>query len=192
MKTKMLTTVALVMAVSTLAISADEKRIPTLKAGKCEITLLDSNGITPLEGAQLELKQAEDGKTAVSAVASKSGLCEITVSEGRYVLTVDAEPITLLNASKDGEMAWARIVLSDSPMMLGGAVGASTATYTFMGFSGKAALATLVAAGTISAGTAAAIIKQSEDKRSERRRRRRQPQPSPSPSPSPTPRPNSN
>jgi len=147
------------MLTATALIAAQgEKRIPTLKIGKCEITLLDSNGIKPLSGATLSLQQAENGKTVVSAVAGKSGLCKITVAEGRYVLSVNDKPVTLLNASKDGQMAWARIVLSDSPMMVGGQEGATTATFTFLGLSGKAAVTAAVAAGVITVGAGGAII----------------------------------
>ena len=158
MKSTILTTVAMLMAVSTLVTSAAEKRIPTLKVGKCAITLLDSNGIKPLDGAKLDLKQAENGETAVSAVANKSGLCEITVTEGRYILSIDDKPITLVNAAKDGELAWARIVVSESPMMVGGQEGATEATFTFMGLSGPAAVTAAVAAGVITVGAGGAII----------------------------------
>jgi len=151
-----LTTATILMAATTLLASTVEKRIPTLKVGKCAITILDRNGIKPLSGATLELKQADDGKTAVSAVANKSGLCEITVAEGRYVLSINAKPVTLINAAKDGELAWARIVLSDSPMMVGGQEGAEDGTAsTFFGLSGKKlAIGGLLAAGAVGGGIA--------------------------------------
>jgi len=158
MKQTLLASLALLLTATTLTAAQGEKRIPTLKVGKCEITLLDSNGIKPLSGATLTLQQAESGKTAVSAVASKSGLCAITVTEGRYVLSVNDKPVTLLNAAKDGQMAWARIVLSDSPMMVGGQEGATTATFTYLGLSGPQAVAAAVAAGVITVGAGGAII----------------------------------
>ncbi len=158
MKSTILATVIILMAASTLMTSAAEKRIPTLKVGKCAITLLDSNGIKPLDGAKLDLKQAENGETSVSAVANKSGLCEITVTEGRYILSINDKPITLVNAAKDGELAWARIVVSESPMMVGGQEGATEATFTFMGLSGPAAVTAAVAAGVITVGAGGAII----------------------------------
>jgi len=154
----MMTVTVMMMAATTLMAATPEKRIPTLKVGKCAITLLDSNGIKPLSGAGLLLTNAEDGKVAVSAVANKSGLCEITVAEGRYLLSINEKPVTLLNASKEGEMAWARIVLGDSPMLVGGQEGATEATFTFMGLSGQAAVTAAVAAGVITVGAGGAII----------------------------------
>ncbi len=124
----MMTAVALVAASAMVAGAADtvvQKRIPTIHLEKCAITLLDADGIKPLAGAALALNQAEDGKTVVSAVANKAGLCEITVAEGRYVLTVNERPITLINAAKDGQLAWARIVVSETPMLVGGQEGAT-------------------------------------------------------------------
>ncbi len=181
MKTTMMMTVAMLMASTALVSAADGKRIPTLKVGKCEITLLESNGIKPLEGAKLDLNQAVDGKTVVSAVANKSGLCEITVAEGRYILSINEKPITLINAAKDGEMAWARIVLSESPMMIGGAVGAtSTVTYMFMGVK-YTTLAAAIAAATAAGVGVDQIVQNNEGGSDEG------PGPSPSPSPSPTP-----
>lgn len=152
MRTTILTTVTILMAVSTLVTSADERRIPTLKIGKCVITLLDSNGIKPLDGAKLELKQAENGKTSVSAVANKSGLCEITVAEGRYILSINEKPITLVNATKDGALAWARIVVSPSPMMIGGQEESVEATSSFMGL-GVPGLAAAAAGGGLLIGS---------------------------------------
>jgi hypothetical protein len=159
MKTSMMTMTAMMMAATTLVAATSETRIPTLKVGKCAITLLDSNGIKPLSGATLDLKQAENGKTAVSAVANKSGLCEITVAEGRYVLSINEKPVTLLNATKDGEMAWARIVVSESPMMVGGQEGATeaTVTYTLLGVKYTTWAAAVAAAAVAGVGINAIV-----------------------------------
>lgn len=116
--------IAAVIAASTsLSNAAESKRIPTLSLGKCSITILDSNGIKPLAGATLALNQAADGKAAVTAVANKAGKCEISVAEGSYVLCVNEKPVTLINASKEGTMDWARIVVSETPMLIGGQAG---------------------------------------------------------------------
>ncbi len=151
-----------IVAGSTLITNGSEnvvqRRIPTLQLGSCAITLLDSDGITPLKGAILTLNQVEDGAPVLEKTANQAGLCEITVSEGRYVLHVNERPITLINASEAGELAWARIVVSDTPMLVGGQDGAMEAEggrrlFTFFGLQGgKAVAAAFAAAGAVGGG----------------------------------------
>jgi hypothetical protein len=166
-----MTAVAMIAVSAMVAGAADtvvQKRIPTIHLEKCAITLLDADGIKPLAGAALALNQAEDGKTVVSAVANKAGLCEITVAEGRYVLTVNERPITLINAAKDGQLAWARIVVSETPMLVGGQEGAteeeeSKKLFAFFGLSGAPAVGAAVLVGAAAVGGGYAVYDNNKD-----------------------------
>lgn len=150
---------ALSVTLGLTAQAADEaKRIPHFKTGDLTITLLDTDGINPLAGAALTLTDAQSGDQVVEAQASKSGVCEINLENGRYVLGVDGKNITVVDASEQGDMDWARIIVNDSSMMVGGQAGETVATFTFLGLTGDAAVAAAVAAGVITVGAGGTII----------------------------------
>ncbi|MBT3192688.1 MAG: hypothetical protein HN341_09060 [Verrucomicrobia bacterium] len=145
--------VALAMATTVVASETQKStaRIPSLKSGKCSITLLDKDGIKPLAGATLSLQSAKGADQVLAATASDAGLCVLDIAEGRYVLSVNEKVLTLLDVSEEGQLAWCRIVMSDEPMLIGGQ-GEEGAGFTFMGLKGGAGVA--AAAGTGLAGAA--------------------------------------
>ena len=157
--------VAVALASSVMAADVQKKKanVPSVKAGKCSITLLDADGIKPLANAKLKLQSTKDAKKVVKADANKAGLCVLkNVEEGRYVLSVNDKVLTLFDVSKDGKLAWCRIIVSDKPMLVGGqdagtgaAAGdeaAGGAGFTFLGLDGGAAVAAAVAGGAVVAG----------------------------------------
>lgn len=157
MKKMMTVLVAVALSASAIAGEAEKNavRIPSVKSGGCSITLLDADGIKPLAGAQLSLQSAKDAKAMITAKANDAGLCKVTVGDGRYVLSVNEKPLTLLDASKDGKLAWCRIVVSDKPMLIGGQEPVTeTTVFTFLGLEGPAAVG--AAAGVGVAGVAGA------------------------------------
>jgi hypothetical protein len=156
--TKMMTAVvALALTTSVIAgeVEKNAARIPSVKSGTCSITLLDADGIKPLAGAKLSLKDTKDAKVVLSTAANEAGLCKVTVADGRYVLTVNEKPLTLLDATKDGKLAWCRIVVSDKPMLIGGQDPVETGGFTFLGLQGPAAYG---AAGLAGLGGAAGVV----------------------------------
>jgi len=150
--------VALAIASSAIASETqnDSTKIPSLKSGECSITLLDSDGIKPLAGAKLTLQSANDAKETASIEANKAGLCVINIKEGRYILSVNDKILTLLDASKNGQLAWCRIVVSEKPMLIGGQEPVTTgAGFTFLGLQGGAAVGAAAGAGILGAGAVA-------------------------------------
>ena len=151
--------VALAIASSAIAgeTQKDAVTIPSLKSGECSITLLDSDGIRPLAGAKLVLYSAKDAKNATTAEANKAGVCVMDIADGRYILSVNDRILTLIDASKDGQLAWCRIVVSEKPMLIGGQDPATTGgAFTFMGLSGGPAMAAAVSSGLVVAGAVVA------------------------------------
>ena len=116
------------IATAIMATAADELKvkIPSVTSGECSITLLEADGIRPMVNADLKLQATKDGSIAASTVSDKSGKCIVKLEDGRYILSVDGKNLTLIDASKKGEMAWCRIVVSAKPMLVGGQVAGET------------------------------------------------------------------
>lgn len=157
-------TLLLAWVTSATADNASEtsaRRVPVLRSGTCTITLLEADGIRPISGALLTLTDATEGDVIVSATANNAGVCRIEVAEGRYILNVNERAITVIDAAENGDLDWARIVVSDSPMLVGGletAAGTETArgTFSFLGLQGAqgAAAALVTGAAVIGGGYA--------------------------------------
>jgi hypothetical protein len=125
MMIKMATGMAIAVVASTLVASAgvqQKLKIPSVTSGKCSITLLEADGIKPMAAADVKLIDAKDEKKVVASTTDAAGKCIVKLQDGRYVLSVNDKNITLLDASKDGAMAWCRIVVSETPMLVGGQV----------------------------------------------------------------------
>ncbi len=144
----------IMLSLSLVAEAGDsiEKRIPTIRAGECTITLLDAGGIRPIEGAKLSLSLASDGSEVLAVTANKAGQCFIVANEGRYILSVNDQPLTLINASKNDGLAWARIVVSDNPMLVGGQDGSEEGKRGLAFFLLNNKTATMILAGAAVAG----------------------------------------
>ena len=160
MKKMMAGLVAVALASSVMAADVQKKaaNVPSVKAGKCSITLLNADGVKPMANAKLKLQSTKDAKKVVKADTNKAGLCVLkNVEEGRYVLSVNDKVLTLFDVSKDGKLDWCRIIVSDKPMLVGGqdaagGAAADEAGFTFLGLDGGAAVAAAVAGGAIVAG----------------------------------------
>ncbi len=157
--------VALAIASSAIAgeTQKDSTKIPSLKSGKCSITLLDADGIKPLAGAKLTLQSAKDAKSATTVEANKAGLCKLDIADGRYILSVNDNPLTLLDASKEGQLAWCRIVVSAQPMLIGGQEEAVAGGFAFMGLNGGPAVLAATGLGLAVAGGGYLIYENNND-----------------------------
>lgn len=154
--------VALAIASSVIASEKSEVKIPSMKTGKCKITLMDKDNINPLAGATLKLQSIKDAKNITSVEANKAGLCILDITEGRYVLSVNDKILTLIDASKDGQLAWCRIVVSEKSMLIGGQEPVTTGGFTFLGLSGGAAAGAAGFAGLAVAGGVHGVVQSTE------------------------------
>ncbi len=110
----------LLVGLASLAVSAPmAERVLKMKTGRCEFKLLDSKGVKPLAAAKLTVSDANDGSVAAEAVASKKGTCSVTLDEGRYVLGIDGVNIAVMESSTASEITECRIVVPETPMLVG-------------------------------------------------------------------------
>ena len=162
-----LVSVVIAAVIASTAMAADMQKsavkIPSVKAGKCSVTLLDKDGIKPLANAELKLQSVKDSKKVITAQANKAGVCVLkNIESGRYVMSVNGKVLSLFDVAQNGQLAWCRIVVSDQPMLVGGQAEAGAVAeedddsdkggFIFMGLSGKTAVGAAVAAGILVAG----------------------------------------
>jgi len=154
---RLMTWMGVAAIASAVAATANEKMtitIPSVTSGKCAITLLEADGIHPMVGASLKLQAVKDGSEAAATTSDKVGKCVVKLEDGRYILSVDGKNLTLVDASKDGQMAWCRIVVSENPMLVGGQVAGEVVAVSG-GLFGAGTTAGTIA---IVAGTAVVVV----------------------------------
>ena len=135
----MTTWMAVAVVASTLVASAGVQqkiKIPSVTSGTCSITLLEADGIKPMAAADVKLIDAKDETKVVASTTDAAGKCIVKLEDGRYVLSVNGANLTLLDASKAGQMAWCRIVVSETPMLVGGQTAGETVVVSGGLFSG--------------------------------------------------------
>ncbi len=91
------------------------------KAGEVSFTLLQSDGITPMGGAELKMLAADDSRVLAEAVADRSGQAKVDLADGRYLLNVSGRTLAVLEAAGDASLTSCRVVVPDAAMMVAGA-----------------------------------------------------------------------
>lgn len=102
------------------ASQTDAGALVKLKAGTCHFKLLASDGIKPLTGSLLTLSSIKDGKNIAEAVADKTGKCNLDISVGRYILSVNKRELAILETSEESKISECRIVVPAEAMQVGG------------------------------------------------------------------------
>ena len=91
------------------------------KAGEVSFTLLQSDGITPMGGAELKMLADDDSRVRAEAVADRSGQAKVDLADGRYLLNVSGRTLAVLEAAGDATLTSCRVVVPDAAMMVAGA-----------------------------------------------------------------------
>ncbi len=102
------------------ASQTDAGALVKLKAGTCHFKLLASDGIKPLTGSLLTLSSIKDGKNIAEAVADKTGKCNLDISVGRYIISVNKRELAILETSEESKISECRIVVPAEAMQVGG------------------------------------------------------------------------
>ena len=90
------------------------------KTGEVSFALLQSDGVTPLAGAELQLLSPADAGVQVEAVADRLGKAVVTVAEGRYLLSVSGQTLSVLDVADDATLSVCRVVVPDSALLVAG------------------------------------------------------------------------
>jgi len=181
MKTAAIAGVTGALLASVMVVASETTPITSLfklKSGVCKFTILDSTGVKPLDGQKLTLSSVEDGKELLSAISDRQGVCSLTVAPGRYILSVNATDLAVLESSPSEKLAECRIVLPSEAMPVGGAEAASGASeggqqvesarrLAWLGAGGKGAKALLIGGAVILAGGGGYLIYENNNEEDE-------------------------
>ena len=110
---------ALVATVSVQAADGDNQLIQ-FKTGEVSFTLLQSDGVTPLAAAELKMLSPENGGVLAEAVSDRLGRAAVALSEGRYLLNVSGQNLSVLDVASDATLTSCRVVIPDAGMLVAG------------------------------------------------------------------------
>lgn len=120
MKKSILLALALVAASAVAASAAVEKQLVQFKAGDIDMTVLASDGVTPLADASVKLLSPEDAAVVAETVADRTGRAVLALDEGRYLLNVTDITLAVMDVSKDATVTSARVVVPAQSMLVAG------------------------------------------------------------------------
>jgi hypothetical protein len=151
MKKSLLLALALVAASAVAASAAVEKQLVQFKAGDIDMTVLASDGVTPLADASVKLLSPEDAAVVAETVADRAGRAVLALDEGRYLLNVTDITLAVMDVSKDATVTSARVVVPARSMLVAGQEAAQDD-----GEGGKGLGAWVIPAGIV--GAAAILV----------------------------------
>lgn len=100
--------------------TATSGKMLRMQPGNAVYTILDSSGVRPMPGAQLAIRDMQDGEALATAVADKAGRAIVELTEGRFILSVGALNLSVLDVALDAEHTECRIVMPTQDMLVGG------------------------------------------------------------------------
>lgn len=120
MKKTLLLALALFVGFALTVSAAAEKQLVQFKAGNIDMTVLASDGVSPLADASIKLLSPEDASLLAEAVADHSGRAVLALDEGRYLLNVTDITLAVMDVSKDATLTSARVIVPDQSMIVAG------------------------------------------------------------------------
>lgn len=158
--------VACAMLAAGAAVAADEV---IFKSGDLAFTILKSDGVTPVEGAEVKVKASARSKALAESVTDKQGNVVLNLASGQYVLNVLGRNISELKVADDGALSVCRVVLDDDKaglLLTGGAAAAGAGAAVGAAAVGAGTLSTVVIGGVavmVAAGGGYAVYDHNKD-----------------------------
>ena len=142
---------ACAMLAAGAAVAAEEV---IFKSGDLAFTILKSDGVTPVEGAEVKVKASARSKALAESVTDKQGNVVLNLAAGQYVLNVVGRNISEMKVADDGVLSVCRVVLDDDKAGLVLAGGAAAAATT----AGAAGAGAAIGAAAVGAGTLSTVV----------------------------------
>ncbi len=90
------------------------------KSGPLSLTLLESDGVTPMSDATIQMQNPEDAAVMAESVSDKQGNADLTMAAGRYLLNVSGRTLSVLEVADDATLTACRVVVPEAAMLVAG------------------------------------------------------------------------
>ena len=210
MKKAILIMMALILSVPFAAQAADQ--LVQFKAGEISMSVLDSDGVTPLQSAAIKMLSPEDNSVLSETVSDNLGKAVLALEEGRYLLNISDVTLAVMDVSSDATITSCRVVMPAAAMLVAGQEakdddnrkgggGESASGAAIAGGNSWVVPAGIVAGTAILVGAAWAIIEHQQPSKTvgrheevppapeQPKKHHDTPAPAPKPAPAPTPAP---
>lgn len=206
MKKAMTMALALVLGAAMAVQAADQ--LVQFRAGDIAMTVLDSDGVSPLADASIKMLSPEDNSVLSETVSDGFGKAVLALEEGRYLLNISDMTLAVMDVSADASITSCRVVVPAAAMLVagqeakdGGGASASGAAVAGGSTLGSFVVpAGIVAGAAILIGGAWAIIEHQQPSKTigrheeplpvpDQPKKKQQVTPAPTPKPTPTPTP---
>lgn len=169
MKKAITLALAFALGVTFAAQAADQ--LVQFKAGDIAMTVLDSDGVSPLADASIKMLSPEDNSVLSETVSDDFGKAVLALEEGRYLLNISDITLAVMDVSSDAALTSCRVIMPAASMLVAGqeakdtdkgggtsASGAAVAGGAGAGLSSWIVPAGIVAGAAVLIGGAWAII----------------------------------
>lgn len=120
MRKLFLSAFAIAAAFAVTASAVADRQLVQFKAGDIDMTVLASDGVTPLADASVKLLSPEDAVVLSETVADRTGRAVVSAAEGRYLLNVSDITLAVMDVSSDATVTSARVVVPAASMLVAG------------------------------------------------------------------------
>lgn len=118
MKKALIMALAMLVGVTMSAQAADQ--LVQFKAGDIAMTVLDSDGVSPLADASIKMLSPEDNSVLSETVSDNLGKAVLALDEGRYLLNISDVTLAVMDVSADASVTSCRVVVPAAAMLVAG------------------------------------------------------------------------
>ena len=118
MKKALIMALALLVGVTMSVQAADQ--LVQFKAGDIAMTVLDSDGVSPLADASIKMLSPEDNSVLSETVSDNLGKAVLALEEGRYLLNISDMTLAVMDVSADASITSCRVVVPAASMLVAG------------------------------------------------------------------------
>jgi hypothetical protein len=120
MKMKKAMTMALALALgAAMAVQAADQLVQ-FRAGDIAMTVLDSDGVSPLADASIKMLSPEDNSVLSETVSDNLGKAVLALEEGRYLLNISDVTLAVMDVSPDAALTSCRVIMPAAAMLVAG------------------------------------------------------------------------
>ena len=162
---------------------AVQDSVVKFKSGPVALTVMDANGVQPLQNTEVKLQAVENGQDLARSQSDTAGKASLSMPSGRYLLNVAGRQLCVVEFADDATLTACRVVVPNRARLVGGAEEKKDDTGGMVPI--------LIGGGVVLVGgvVAAAVISHNRGGNDNTPTPAPTPKPTPPPAPKPQPRP---